>query len=162
MKKNIGKPSLILIISNIVLCLILAAILIAFAIYKNSTMEAMATKDNQNDKIVENYVSQISSQQQEIDDYIKANQENLEKGYISRDFLKERATDFNVGTEFLQGFFDDAIIYKDKDGIVFAPIDENLPKHNYNYDNLEKVDGIYQYIVDGEKSAQVGIDVSKY
>lgn len=81
---------------------------------------------------------------------------------IPLDFFKQRAQQFNLSTEFLQGFFDDAILYKDKSGIVYAPIDPKLPKNSYDWSNLVWTNGRVDYVENGVSKALAGIDVSKY
>ncbi|MFZ2538878.1 MAG: glycoside hydrolase family 25 protein [Oscillospiraceae bacterium] len=81
---------------------------------------------------------------------------------VAMETLKEYAAQYNVGADFLQRFFDDVIVYKDAEGIVYSPIDKNLPKNSYDFTNLVRVDGEMQYQEDGVSKGIKGIDVSKH
>lgn len=76
--------------------------------------------------------------------------------------LKNYANQYGVSIEFLQRFFDDQIVYKDETGIVYADIDESLAKSNYDWSNLSRTNGVFEYIENGEVISIKGIDVSKY
>ncbi len=90
------------------------------------------------------------------------NVELPEEEVVPMETLKAYAQQYNVSAEFLQRFFDDVIVYKGDDGIVYAPIDEKLPKNSYDFDNLVRVDGEIQYHENGVSTGIKGIDVSKY
>lgn len=69
--------------------------------------------------------------------------------------------------EFAQKFVDDIIIYKTKLGTwTYANIDPDLPKNDYNWDNLRHAGPIaeteWEYYEDGELKSIKGIDVSHY
>jgi len=68
--------------------------------------------------------------------------------------------------EYTQHFFDDAIVYKDDLGqFALMPVDDSLPKSNYNWDNLERIFAAhteYEYREGGETVSLKGIDVSQY
>lgn len=81
---------------------------------------------------------------------------------IPVELFQEYVQQYNVSTEFIQRFFDDAIVYKGEEGVVFAPIDDSLPKSDYQRSNFVRQNGIIDYVVDGESQALMGIDVSKY
>ena len=76
--------------------------------------------------------------------------------------------DDSVGMwEFAQRFFTDKIIYKTKLGTwTYQTVDPNLPKSNYNWDNLRHAGPIanteWEYYEDGELKSIKGIDVSTY
>lgn len=84
-----------------------------------------------------------------------------EEETISMKKFKDYAQKYNVSAEFIQQFFDDVIVYKDT-GIVYENIDESLPKHTYDFNNIVKVDGELQYHENGISTGIKGIDVSKY
>lgn len=81
---------------------------------------------------------------------------------IAMETFKQYADQYGVSTEFLQRFFDDAVVYRDTGGIVYAPIDEDLPKNSYDFNNLVDVNGILEYQEDGVSKGIKGIDVSKH
>jgi lysozyme len=82
---------------------------------------------------------------------------------ITKEALKNYAQQFGVSVEFLQRFFDDVIVYWDANQIVYAPIDENLPKHSYDFENnLVNLETEIQYHNNGVPAGIKGIDVSKY
>lgn len=87
-----------------------------------------------------------------------------EEPTIPVSLLQQYANQYNISIEFLQNFFPDSIVYKDKNagGIVYAPIDPELPKNDYNWDNLVYTNGRVEYQKDGETVSKLGIDISKY
>lgn len=63
----------------------------------------------------------------------------------------------------LRSFFPENLIYSDQDEYVFAPVLDEVKKHNYLAENIVSTDdGEMQYIVNGEVVSHKGIDVSKY
>jgi len=74
--------------------------------------------------------------------------------------FKAYAGMYNVSTEFIQRFFDDVVVYKD-DTIVYAPIDPELPLHDYDWTYLDRTDGLYSY-KDDKYTAKLGVDVSRF
>lgn len=133
--------SIIFTLLNLILSLILTVTLILTVMENRRTVTTMATT--------------IETQQQQLE-------AELAKESIPMETFREQAQKFNVSAEFLQSFFDDRIVYKDTEGIVYAPIDESLPKNTYDFSQLVKVNGRYEYRVNGQKTGAVGIDVSKY
>ncbi len=75
--------------------------------------------------------------------------------------LKNHAQQYGAGIQFLQSFFDDVIVYKNDEGIVYQPIDDSLPKNDYDFSKLTHRDAQIQYDHNGI-TALKGIDVSKY
>lgn len=91
---------------------------------------------------------------------VAVQQEIIDNEMIPLETFQKNAADFNVSTEFIQRFFTDKIVYKDESGIVYADVDESLPKNSYNWENLVREENKrIRYLDDG---AKVGIDVSKY
>ena len=68
--------------------------------------------------------------------------------------------------EFAQRLFIDTIVYKDKFGsFVFAPIDNSLPRSEYNWDYLKELGTVHrevEYVKSGKTLSIKGIDVSRY
>lgn len=74
--------------------------------------------------------------------------------------FKAYAGMYNVSTEFIQRFFDDVVVYKE-DTIVYAPIDPELPLHDYDWSHLDRTGGLYSY-KDDKYTAKLGVDVSRF
>lgn len=74
--------------------------------------------------------------------------------------FKANAAAYNVSAEFIQRFFDDVIVYKD-DAIIYAPIDPDIPKNDYDWQFLDRSGGHYSY-KDDKYTAKLGVDVSKF
>lgn len=136
--KNIGFR--IMFFTNIILLLGLAIVIFAFYEYKQANNGAVI-KTNVN-----------AQQQQEA---------SIEK-MIDYQTFEQNAKDFNVSTEFLQRFYNDKIVYRGKDGITFAPINPDIPKHTYNMNDIVNVNGRFEYHQNGAEIGKVGIDISKY
>lgn len=68
--------------------------------------------------------------------------------------------------EFVQRFFKDKIVYKNKDGkYIYEPVNFDLPLSDYDWDNLvalEKAHKELEYVQDGKTLSIKGIDISKY
>lgn len=98
-------------------------------------------------------VSTIATLQSSIDE--------LKEETIPIKTFKEHAQQYGASIPFLQSFFDDVIVYKNDNGIVYLPIDDSLPKNDYDFSMLTYNDGEIQYDHNGI-TALKGIDVSKY
>lgn len=81
---------------------------------------------------------------------------------ISVEDFKAYVQQFKAPSEYIQRFFDDAVIYNDYGTIVYSPIDSSLPQNNLDWGNITKKGGEIKYIEDGVSKAIKGIDVSKY
>lgn len=131
--------SIIFILISILLCIALIVTLWSFANYKkNAVIPADVNPE----------ADQTSSE--------------IQEEVVTVEALKEYAQQYNVSIEFLQRFFDDVIVYKDTGGIEYAPIDPDLPKHSYDFNNLVQVDGEIEYHENGVSTGVKGIDVSKH
>lgn len=133
------KPSIYVIFLN--LLLVLAVVVLGYFLFHNM----------ENQKTVAAMQTTIEEQQQQ-----------LQVENIPLSTFQENAQRFNVSAEFLQSFFTDKIVYKDTSGIVYADIDESLPKNQLDWGNLVSVNGRWEYQVNGKKTGKVGIDVSKH
>ncbi len=79
------------------------------------------------------------------------------------DNMKALADKHGVDSYFLQELFPDKIVYWFGGHHVYADVNENWPKHAYNWDNLQKDEnGVLRYVENGEETGIFGIDVSKY
>ncbi len=76
--------------------------------------------------------------------------------------LKEYASQFGTGTEFLQQFFENEIVYKYDGEIIYEPIDDSLPLHKYSFENLLHTESEILYSDGNGITGIKGIDVSKY
>lgn len=81
---------------------------------------------------------------------------------VSIETIQEYASRYSVSVEFMQQFFDDAIVYKDENGFQYAPIDSTLPQNDYDWSYLSAAGGRLQYRPQDELAAVAGIDVSHY
>ena len=51
----------------------------------------------------------------------------------------------------------------DDDGILqYIKVDNNIPRHNYDWNNLIKTGNYWDYGADGVGNAKIGVDVSKH
>lgn len=132
---------------NLLLCVALVLLSVEFHAYRQSTVLAMET---------------LLEEPAPADDSEEETASEPEEETISVASLQYYAQKHNVSIEFLQNFFPDAIVYKDSQGIVYSPIDPDLPKNDYDWDNLVRTDGRVEYRENGESTSYVGIDVSKY
>lgn len=135
-RKPSRLPLILLSVISLLLCLALIYTVVDFQSYKSSTQETIAV--------------------------FEQNEEELVQTTIPVETFQQYADQFGVSVEFIQQFFPDKIVYKDAGGTVYADIDENLPKHNYDWSNLVSVNGRYEYQENGVSTAAVGIDVSKH
>lgn len=134
-KRNIG----IFVLLPINIALVLALIVVSFAFHDY--------------KKANNIVLNTNAQ--------KINQTQLNE-IIDVDDFKQYAQEFNVNTEFIQKLYSDKIVYKSTQGIVYEPINPNIPKHSYDLNNLIKINNRFEYQKDGIQIGKKGIDVSKY
>ena len=84
---------------------------------------------------------------------------------FSVDDIIRFANDSKYMMEFAQRFYNDYIIYTDDSGkFTYVPVNDDLPKSDYNWDNLVRVSGKTDlaYVENGELKSKKGIDVSQY
>lgn len=85
---------------------------------------------------------------------------------LSKEELLEYANSSSSLWELTQRFFTDIIIYKDSLGqMTYAPVDPDMPKSNYDWNNLVRLlkpEKELEYQIDGETVSLKGIDVSAY
>ncbi len=84
-----------------------------------------------------------------------------EEDLITVEQFKEVSQELNISIEYLQRFFPNEIVVKQGGEILYLPIDKSLALSNYNYLNMETVDGFKVYD-DGAQKSIAGIDVSYY
>lgn len=117
----------------------LAMTSMAFERYRVETVNAVAEVEVVEEKLVE-----------------------LEEKTIDIDVFKEYSQQYSVSGEFLQRFFQDEIVYRTADGVVYAPIDETLPKSKLDFNNLVVEPDSIKYVENGVDTGIKGIDVSKH
>ena len=151
MEQNLNQPqkkprrgaSKFLAVLNILLLLALAAVLgYHFLAQRRQSVEAMA-------------------QQQELAQ-TKAQLEELEETTIPVETFKGYVQQYSPSTEFIQQFFPDKLVYKDETGVVYADIDESLPKNDYDWQYLSRDGKRYSYTPPEGQAALFGIDVSAH
>ncbi|MDD2294733.1 MAG: glycoside hydrolase family 25 protein [Eubacteriales bacterium] len=95
-----------------------------------------------------------------------ASEEPVDGLTVTQEEIYRYATESNTVWEFTQRFFTDTIVYKDRNGdYVFAPVDPDLPKSDYNWDNLVELDTTHRevaYVQGGKTLSIKGIDISRY
>ena len=142
-KKPRRGASKFLAVLNILLLLALAAVLgYHFLAQRRQSVEAMA-------------------QQQELAQ-TKAQLEELEETTIPVETFKGYVQQYSPSTEFIQQFFPDKLVYKDETGVVYADIDESLPKNDYDWQYLSRNGKRYSYAPPEGQAALLGIDVSAH
>ena len=99
-------PVFLLILLNMILCAALIAVLVVNRREMERTVTAMQTTIDQQE-------AQLAIETIPLADF------------------QDKVARYNPSTEFIQSFFDDRIVYKDATGVVYAPIDEALPKNFY-------------------------------
>ncbi len=79
------------------------------------------------------------------------------------DHIKSTMIDGSTTVAMLREIFEDDIVFVDGEGYNFYPIDEDLPKHNYEDDNfIVNENGRIEYVVDGEVISKTGIDLARF
>ena len=85
---------------------------------------------------------------------------------VTQEEIYRYATDSSTVWEFAQRFFTDTVVYKDRDGkFVFEPINPDLPRSAYNWDNLVELETAHRevaYVQGGQTRSMKGIDISRY
>ena len=150
-RKRRGRGlSLLLVLSNFLLCLLLAAaVFLILRAERRENQQAVAA------------MAETSRVQQELDD-AHARIQELEDTTIPVETFKGYAQQYGVGSEFIQRFFDDVIVYKDAGGVVYQPIDPELAKNSYDWSNLVRENGRLHYRPADGAEALTGVDVSTH
>ncbi|MCI8600781.1 MAG: hypothetical protein HFE45_04215 [Oscillospiraceae bacterium] len=130
---------------------IILAILLATVCLRNTYLQRQKEKAEME---AETAVAKLQDDLQQL-------QAHLDNDTILIEDFKDNAARYNVSAEFIQRFFDDVIIYKDQ-GIVYEPIDPNLPKNSYDWSFLTRQGSRYSYLPDNGPAAKLGIDVAKF
>ncbi len=84
-----------------------------------------------------------------------------EEDLITVEQFKEVSQELNISIEYLQRFFPNEIVVKVGGEIRYLPIDKTLGLSNYDYTNMQSVDGFNVYSDENYQSI-AGIDVSYY
>ena len=85
---------------------------------------------------------------------------------VTEEELQRYATESTTVWEFVQRFFKDKIVYKNRDGkFIYEPVNYDLPLSDYDWDNLVALEKPYrevEYVQDGKTISIKGIDISRY
>lgn len=108
------------------------------------------------------YINKLRNQSVSAMSKIEQQQKTMEEDMIPLDVFKQHSNQYSVGIPFLQSFFDDVIVYKNDTGVVYEPVDDSLPKNNYDFSVLTYQNSIAQYADKNGVTAKNGIDVSKH
>ena len=149
-----SKGQVFLLISNLLLMAVAAALAIALAV---TWMSGKHTKQQAEADALEKE-QQIMEVMAELDQKELTNQE-LE-AFMAH--LYETADSFPPGTEFMQRLFPDKLVYRHEGKYVFEDIDPSFPLSHYDWDGFEKEDGVITYTAPDGSKGMKGIDVSKY
>lgn len=76
--------------------------------------------------------------------------------------IKESLENGNTVISILKSLYPEYIVVAANSKYNFVPIDESLPKNNYDIDNLTDENGMYVYTKDGQVTSKFGIDVSSH
>lgn len=123
-----------------IICILLSAALVFLYFSKNESVAAIAQLETDLDE----------------------KQNIIDNETISIKTFKNHAQQYGANIPFLQSFFDDVIVYKNKQGIVYQPIDDSLPKNTYDFSMLTYQNSQVQYEDNKGIVGLKGIDVSKY
>ena len=141
----------LLIFSNLLLCLALAA-----AIF------IVLQSEHREDQRAVAAMAETSELRSDLDE-AQSRISELEETTIPIETFKGYAQQYGIGSEFIQRFFDDVVVYKDDTGgVVYQPIDYELKQNDYNWDNLVRENGRIYYRPENGPEALLGVDVSTH
>ncbi|MGI5857547.1 MAG: glycoside hydrolase family 25 protein [Candidatus Merdivicinus sp.] len=150
-KKRRGRGlTVLLVFSNLLLCLALAVTIFL----------VLQTERRQDERAVA-AMAEASVLREDLEG-AQSRIGELEETTIPIETFKGYAQQYGVSAEFIQRFFDDAIVYKDAGGIVYQPIDPELSKNSYDWSNLVRENGRLYYRPEDGPEALTGIDVSTH
>ncbi len=149
-KKRSRGFTALLIFSNLLLCLALAA-----------SVFLTLRSERREDQRAAAAMAQADNLQKELEE-AQSHIDELEATTIPIETFKGYAQQYGIGSEFIQRFFDDVIVYKDSNGIVYQPIDDTLAKNSYDWQNLTRENGRIHYYPETGPGALTGIDVSTH
>lgn len=159
--------------TGIVLNIILAAIT-SVSLVSTGVFGALYYRERQEVKAVmsENAVlretKEVISQQENVITNEKMVQMLADKEIEVEEALKEKIKDLVTAKDgtplkMLRQFFSDNLIYHDGKNYVFAPVLDNVKKHNLQVENFRANEaGEMEYVENGVVTSHKGIDVSKY
>lgn len=88
--------------------------------------------------------------------------EALQENAVSKSTIRDLAARYGLTTTFLQQLFPQEYVYVGKHGISFAPFNEALQRHSYDWSGLSADNGRYRYTAPDGTQALAGVDVSTY
>ena len=128
------------------------------------TSDSIEIPDAKTNNTSEDYIEVMGDGENAIDisALLQEKEDELEASIKER--MKELVTaEDGSPLKMLRSFFPENLIYADKDEYVFAPVLDEVKKHNYLDENFVSTDnGEMQYIENGTVISHKGIDVSKY
>ena len=129
-----------------------------------ATSDSIEIPDAKTNNTSEDYIEIMGDGENAIDisALLQEKEDELEASIKER--MKELVTaEDGSPLKMLRSFFPENLIYADKDEYVFAPVLDEVKKHNYLDENFVSTDnGEMQYIENGTVISHKGIDVSKY
>lgn len=87
---------------------------------------------------------------------------SLRESTVAKRTVQNLATQYGLTTTFLQQLFPQEYVYVGKHGISFAPFNEALQRHSYDWSGLSADNGRYRYTAPDGTQALAGVDVSTY
>lgn len=88
--------------------------------------------------------------------------QSLQESTVAKRTIQNLASQYGLTTTFLQQMFPGTYVYVGKQGIGFAPINQALTLHNYDWSGLGADNGRYSYTAPDGTRALAGVDVSTY
>ncbi|MCR4695844.1 MAG: glycoside hydrolase family 25 protein [Lachnospiraceae bacterium] len=160
-QKRKKKKNVVYIISIVFLSLItLSSLFVAYfslKLYKDSLPE----KQNPNNPEVN---IEKTYTQEEVDALLAESIEDAQAEAIAqyRIDLKDTAEKTNGIASILRTLYPEYFVFYNKDHYDFIPVDDSLPKPNFDNEQIYANDGFLEYKKDGQTVSVKGIDVSKY
>ena len=164
-----GKKQSTGIVLNIILASITSVSLVSTgvfgALYYSERQEVKAVMS---ENAVLRETKEVISQQENVITNEKMVQMLADKEIEVEEALKEKIKDLVTAKDgtplkMLRQFFSDNLIYHDGKNYVFAPVLDNVKKHNLQVENFRANEaGEMEYVENGVVTSHKGIDVSKY
>lgn len=88
--------------------------------------------------------------------------EDLLDTTVAKSRIRDLVAQYGLSTTFLQQMFPQEYVYVGRQGIGFAPFQEALQRHSYDWSGLGAGNGRYSYTAPDGTQALAGVDVSTY
>lgn len=116
--------------------------------------------------LVEDGIIQVSDLKRVAQDYTSIPQDFLSdisgRDTITVERFEEYALEYMLSSQYVQRFIDDYFVFRQGNKYQYIPVDKDLPRHSYNWDNLVHYAYEKDYVVGGQSRVLKGIDVSVY